>query len=146
MSDGINAEANNEVKKFPDSSTNQGNDDDSMIVIKKATKGASEEVIEISDLEVNNDAARLDKNNYEEEQIQLSSTSSNQILSWLKNACDSLESIVMNDEAHGEEIEGGDFFIFPWNKQIFRLSVQRIVELTLTGRDIRSIGLRMRLS
>ena len=88
-----------------------------------ATKGASEEVIEIPDLEVNNDAARSDKNNYEEEQIKLSSTSSNQILSWLKNACDSLESIVMNDEAHGEEIEGGDFFIFLWNKQIFRLSV-----------------------
>ena len=52
MSDETNGETNIEERGFPDSSTNQGNDDNSMIVINKATEGTSEEIIEVSDLEV----------------------------------------------------------------------------------------------
>ena len=81
-----------------------------MIVMNKATKGTTEELIEVSDLEVNNNAVRSDKKNDEEEPIKLSSTSSNQIPSWLEHEYDPLESIVMNDEAHGEvTIVGRDF-------------------------------------
>ena len=67
-----NKKANIEKKDFPDISANQGNNDNPMIVINKATKGTSEEIIEVSDLEVSQTRLiRPDKKNYDEEPIKL---------------------------------------------------------------------------
>ena len=77
MSDETNGGPNTEERDFPDSSTNQGNNDNSTIMINKATEGTSDEVIEVSELEVNNDAVRPDRENDEDEPLKSLFISSN---------------------------------------------------------------------